>query len=102
MELVTVGAAGVMALMLAGFFAGCLLLGVLVLIGKVMVGLVKIAFGVLLAIVVLGIFGPILLPILFGVFIPALMLAPIFFVFLFIPIMIGLALIKGLFALVFC
>ena len=102
MELVGVGLAGLLAIMMAGFFAGCFVLGLLLLIGKVFVGLVKFAFGLVLFVVLLGIFGPILLPLLFAITIPALVLAPIFFVFLFIPIAIGLALIKGLFAVIFC
>lgn len=102
MELVGVGLAGLLGIMLAGFFAGCVVLGLLVFIGKVFLGLVKIAFGLIVAIVVLGILGPILLPLLFAITIPALVLAPVFFVFLFIPIAIGLAMIKGLFAMVFC
>ncbi len=102
MELVGAGMAGVLVVMLAGFLIGCMVLGLLMFIGKVFIGLVKFAFGVVVGLVVLGILLPILLPVLFAISIPAMALAPIFFVFLLIPIVIGLTLIKGLFLMVFC
>lgn len=102
MELIGAGMAGVATVMLAGFLIGCMVLGLLMLIGKVFIGLVKFAFGVVIALVLLGILLPILLPVLFALSIPAMALAPVFFVFLLIPILIGLALIKGLFLMVCC
>ena len=102
MELIGAGMAGVAGVMLAGFLIGCLVLGMLFFIGKVFIGLVKFAFGVVVALVLLGILLPILLPVLFAISVPALALAPIFFVFLFIPVLIGLMLIKGLFLMVCC
>ncbi len=96
-----IGTAQYWIVMLVGFLAGCLILSLLVFLARFFVGIVKFVFSFIVGIVILGFLAPFLLPVLFAISIPILALAPIFFVFLAIPIVIGLALIHGLFTLIF-
>ena len=101
MEGAAIGAAGLLGVILVGFLAGCMVLSLLVFLAKAFVGVVKFVFSFVVGVVVLGFLAPILLPVLFAIAVPILALAPIFFAFLAVPIIIGLAMIHGLFALIF-